>query len=79
MEQGRPIKGLLTTPDYRQSASFYATYAVNYISKLYPDVDYSKLKRDRRGYQQFLEELRKADPEAFAEQTPGPKQAATAH
>ena len=68
VEQGKPIKGLLATPDYRQSSSFYATYAFNYIRQLYPKVDYSKLKRGEREYQQFLQELRKADPEAFAPQ-----------
>ena len=73
VEQGKPIKGLLATPDYRQSSSFYATYAFNYIRQLYPKVDYSKLKRGETEYQQFLQELRKADPEAFATAQPQPK------
>jgi hypothetical protein len=44
---------------------WYTTYAFNYISQFYSDVDYSKLKRGEREYAQFLDELRKADPEAF--------------
>ena len=41
---------------------WYAAYAFNYISYYYADVDYSKLKRGEREYQQFLQELYKADP-----------------
>ena len=41
---------------------WYAAYAFNYISQYYKDVDYSKLKRGRAEYQQFLQELYKADP-----------------
>jgi hypothetical protein len=44
---------------------WYAAYAFNYISRFYSDVDYSKLKRGRAEYAQFLKELRQADPEAF--------------
>ncbi len=40
-------------------------YAFNYISQYYKDVDYSKLKRGEAEYAQFLDELRKADPDAF--------------
>lgn len=40
----------------------YAAYAFNYISQYYKNVDYSKLKRGRAEYQQFLKELYKADP-----------------
>jgi len=47
---------------------WYAAYAFDYISQFYSDVDYSKLKRGEREYAQFLDELRKADPEAFAKQ-----------
>ena len=46
---------------------WYATYAFNAIDQLYPNVDYSKLKRGEAEYGQFLQELRKADPEAFGE------------
>ena len=60
------IKGSLIVPDYRHMP-WYATYAFNCISQLYPDVDYSKLKRGEREYQQFKEQLRKADPAAFAD------------
>ena len=49
---GRPFKGHL----------WYAAYAFNYISHYYSDVDYSKLKRGEHEYQQFLQELYKADP-----------------
>ncbi len=45
--------------------SWYTAYAFDYISKYYSDVDYSKLKKGEAEYQQFLDELRKADPEAF--------------
>ena len=49
---------------------WYAAYAFNYISQYYKDVDYSKLKRGEAEYQQFLQELRKADPEAFVTAQP---------
>ncbi len=65
VERGKRTKGPLTVPDYRHTP-WYAAYAFNSISQYYKDVDYSKLKRGRREYQQFLQELRKADPEAFA-------------
>ncbi len=44
---------------------WYAAYTFNFISHYYSDVDYSKLKRGETEYAQFLDELRKADPEAF--------------
>ncbi len=44
---------------------WYTAYAFNYISQYYKDVDYSKLKRGEAEYAQFLDELRKADPDAF--------------
>jgi hypothetical protein len=47
------------------SVPWYTAYAFNYISKFYSNVDYSKLKRGRAEYAQFLKELRQADPEAF--------------
>ena len=78
VERGKRTKGPLTVPDYRHMP-WYAAYAFNYISQYYKDVDYSKLKRGRKEYQQFLQDLRKADPEAFAGQASGPKQAARAH
>ena len=52
---------------------WYAAYAFNYISHYYKDVDYSKLKRGEKEYQQFLQELYKADPSL-----PHPKVAAAA-
>lgn len=45
---------------------WYAQYAFGYLSQFYSDVDYSKLKRGEKEYAQFLDELRQADPEAFA-------------
>lgn len=44
---------------------WYAAYAFDYISQFYSDVDYSKLKRGQAEYAQLLQELRKADPDAF--------------
>ena len=52
IQLGRPFK----------THFWYAAYAFNYISHYYSDVDYSKLKRGEREYQQFLQELYKADP-----------------
>ena len=54
--------------DTQYSLLWYAAYAFDYISQYYQNVDYSKLKRGRKEYQQFLVELRKADPQAFAPQ-----------
>ena len=51
-----------------QEFPWYTTYAFDYISQFYSDVDYNKLKRGEKEYAQFLDELRKADPEAFAMQ-----------
>ena len=51
--------------DPGSTVPWYAAYAFNYISQYYRDVDYSKLKRGEKEYQQFLDELRKADPQAF--------------
>lgn len=49
------------------TAPWYAAYAFDYISRYYSDVDYSKLKRGEKEYAAFLDELRKADPDAFTE------------
>ncbi len=64
-EPGQPLPSTLEIDDI---SPLYASYAFNYISQYYPGVDYSKLKRGRREYQQFLVELRKADARAFAPQ-----------
>lgn len=61
VEQGKRIKGPADEPG--KHMPWYTTYGFNYISQLYPDVDYSKLKRGEKEYAQFLDELRKADPE----------------
>ncbi len=57
---------VINSKDPDKEIPWYAAYAFNYISQYYKDVDYSKLKRGRKEYQQFLEELRRADPGAFA-------------
>ena len=44
----------------------FPAYAFQLISRYYPNADYSKLKRGEAEYQQFLGELRKADPGAFS-------------
>ena len=67
--QGKPVNNpVIDSKDPDKEIPWYAAYAFDYISKYYRDVDYSKLKRGEREYQQFLQELRKADPEAFAPQ-----------
>ncbi len=68
VEQGKQIKGRVDQPN--KHMPWYTAYAFNYINQLYPNVDYSKLKRGEKEYQQFLGELRKADPEAFAPAPP---------
>ncbi len=73
--EGKPVKNpIINSKHPDKEIPWYATYAFNYISQYYQDVDYSKLKRGEKEYQQFLQELRKADPEAFANQKPSPKQ-----
>ncbi len=62
--QGKPVPKQVLRPN--DSFPWYATYAVDYINRYYPNVDYSKLKRGAAEYRQFLGELRKADPGAFA-------------
>jgi hypothetical protein len=53
-----------SNPDDR--FAWYSAYAFTCIRRYYPNVDYSKLKRGDAEYAAFLQELRKADPEAFA-------------
>ena len=74
---GKRTKGPLTVPDYRHMP-WYVAHAFNSISQYYKDVDDSKLKRGRREYQQFLQELRNADPEAFAPESKTKKECAGA-
>ena len=64
VENKKSIKEPVDGPGKRMP--WYAIYGFNDISQLYPNMDYSKLKRGEREYQAFKEELRKADPEAFA-------------
>jgi hypothetical protein len=61
--QGKPVNNpIINSKHPDQEIPWYAAYAFNYISHYYQDVDYSKLKRGEREYQQFLQELYKADP-----------------
>jgi hypothetical protein len=78
--QGRPVNNpVIDSKDPDKEIPWYAAYAFNYISQYYKDVDYSKLKRGEKEYQQFLQELRKADPEAFAPQKAVSGQTAKVH
>ena len=64
--QGKPVNNpVIDSKHPDKEIPWYAAYAFDYISKYYSDVDYSKLKRGEADYAQFLEELRKADPQAF--------------
>ena len=61
--QGKPVNNpVIDSKHPDKEIPWYAAYAFNYISQYYKDVDYSKLKRGRAEYQQFLKELYKADP-----------------
>ena len=68
--QGKPVNNPMIgsnhhnpiIPHRNPLIPWYAAYAFNYISHYYQDVDYSKLKRGEKEYQQFLQELYKADP-----------------
>lgn len=78
--QGKPVNNpVINSKDPDKEIPWYAAYAFNYISQYYKDVDYSKLKRGRKEYQQFLQELRKADPGAFASQKADSKPAVKVH
>ncbi len=57
-----PLPG---TDNIASEIPWYTAYAFDYISRFYSWVDFSKLKRGEREYTQFLDELRKTDPEAF--------------
>ena len=71
--QGKPVNNpILNSKHPDKEIPWYAAYAFNYISHYYKDVDYSKLKRGEKEYQQFLQELYKADPSL-----PRPKVATT--
>ncbi len=66
--QGKPVNNpVIDSKHPDKEIPWYAAYAFNYISQYYQNVDYSKLKRGRAEYQQFLKELRKSDPAAFEE------------
>ncbi len=64
--QGKPVENpVINHNDSDAAIPWYTAYAFNYISDYYSDIDYSKLKRGRAEYAQFLTELRQADPSAF--------------
>ena len=64
--KGKPVNNpVIDSKHPDKEIPWYAAYAFDYISHYYADVDYSKLKRGEQEYAQFLEELRKADPQAF--------------
>ena len=68
LEDGLPTSNpLATSAQNGATAPWYVSYTFSHISEYYKDVDYSKLKRGEAEYQQFLNELRKADPEAFSD------------
>lgn len=78
--QGKPVNNpVINSKNPDKEIPWYVAYAFNYISQYYKDVDYSKLKRGRKEYQQFLQELRKADPGAFAPQQADSKKVQTTH
>ena len=61
--QGKPVNNpVINSKHPDKEIPWYAAYAFNYISQYSKDVDYSKLKRGRAEYQQFLHELYEADP-----------------
>ena len=63
---GKPVVNPVMDPKYpNEDAPWETAYAFDYISQYYSGVDYSKLKKGEAEYAQFLDELRKADPEAF--------------
>ncbi len=68
--QGKPVNNpVIDSKDPDKDFPWFAAYAFNYIRQYYQNVDYSKLKRGRAEYQQFLKELYKTDPSL-----PHPKQ-----
>jgi hypothetical protein len=50
--EGKPTSNPVSSFD---DVPWYAQYALSYISQFYSNVDYSKLKRGKKGYAQFLE------------------------
>lgn len=64
--QGKHVDNpILNSRHPERDTPWYTAYAFDYISRFYSDVDYSKLKRGKEEYAQFLHELREADPDAF--------------
>jgi len=64
--QGKPANNAVFRGSSTVVRPWYAAYAFKYISDYYSSADYSKLKRGETEYAEFLKELQKADPEAFA-------------
>ena len=76
--QGKPVSNpVINSKHPDKEIPWYAAYAFNYISQYYKDVDYSKLKRGRTEYQQFLKELYKADPSLPHPKAPAHARAST--
>ena len=62
---GEPTNPFTKTKRRPVPIPWYTSYSFDYINRFYSDVDYGKLKLGEKEYAQFLDELRKADPEAF--------------
>ena len=62
---GEPTNPFTKTKRRPAPIPWYTSYSFDYISRFFSDVDYAKLKLGEKVYAQFLDELRKADPEAF--------------
>ncbi len=63
---GKSVVNPVMNPKYpNEDIPWETAYAFDYISQYYSDADYSKLKKGEAEYAQFLDELRRADPEAF--------------
>ncbi len=61
-----PVVNPVMNPKYPNTDVPWDTaYTFDYISQYYSGVDYSKLKKGKAEYRNFLDELRKTDPEAF--------------
>jgi hypothetical protein len=65
---GEPTNPFTKTKRRPVPIPWYTSYSFDYINHFYSDVDYGKLKLGEKEYARFLDELRKADPEAFEQQ-----------
>ena len=62
---GEPTNRFAKTKRRLVPIPWYTFYSFDYINRFYSEVDYGKLKLGAKEYAQFLDELRKTDPEAF--------------